>query len=227
MNWFNNFKYSQLKSSEMPKRKLGKTNYDVSLFSLGGQGSLETHGGEKNSIDIIQRAYELGVNYFDTSPVYGPSEDYYGKALKGIRSKIFLATKTNKRDRDGSLKEIEKSLKRLKTDHIDLWQIHHLDKISEVNQVSKKDGALQALLEMQEQGVVKHLGITGHENPNILLEMMKRHNFDTVLCPINACDKNMKNPFLSTVVKKADKQNMGIVGMKIFSQGYIFHPKGV
>jgi aryl-alcohol dehydrogenase-like predicted oxidoreductase len=225
MNWYKYLKFSQ--KIKMPTRKLGKTGHNVSIFSLGGQGSLELQGGEKNCINIIKRAYELGVNYFDTSPIYGPSEDYYGKALKGIRNKIFLATKTDKRDRDGSLKEIEKSLKRLKTDYIDLWQIHHLDKMNEVNEVTKKDGALQALIEMKEQGVVKNIGITGHEDTNILLEVMKRYDFDTVLCPVNACDVNMKKSFIKTVVKEANNKNMGIIGMKVFSQGYIFHPKGI
>ena len=108
--------------------------------------------------------FKLGVNYFDTSPVYGPSEEYYGKALGNARKKIFLATKTHDRTRDGSLKLLEKSLKRLKTDYVDLWQIHHLDSLDDVKKVTADDGALQALLEMQEEGVVKHLGFTGHED---------------------------------------------------------------
>lgn len=215
------------KNEDMPKRRLGKTGYDVSLFALGGQGSLESQGNEKNCIEIIQRAYELGVNYFDTSPIYDDSELYYGKALKNFRNKIFLATKTDKRDRDGSLREIEKSLKRLKTDYIDLWQIHHLKNIDEVNKVTNKNGALQALIEMQEQGVVKHLGITSHTHPSTLQEAAKRHPFDTILCPINSGDKSMKDSFINTIVQEANQKNMGIIGMKVFSQGYIFHPQGI
>jgi aryl-alcohol dehydrogenase-like predicted oxidoreductase len=222
MNW-----YKTSQSDIMPKRSLGKTGYKVSIISLGGQGSLETQGDDDNCIDIIRRAYELGINYFDTSPIYGPSEDFYGKALDGIRNDIFLATKTDKRDRDGSLKEIEKSLKRLKTDHVDLWQIHHLDTMEEVNEVTAKDGALQALLEMKEQGVVKYCGFTGHQDPKILIEMNKRHDFDTVLCPVNAADCHMKPPFIDTVVKAANSKNIGVIGMKVFSQGFIFHPKGI
>jgi len=223
MSWY---KKAQV-NSPMPKRLLGKTGYKVSTFSLGGQGALENQGGKKNCINIIRRAYELGVNYFDTSPIYGPSENYYGEALKDIREDIFLASKTDKRDKSGSLKEIEKSLKRLNTDYLDLWQIHHLDSLKEVNQVAGKNGALAALIEMQEQGVVKWLGITGHEDPKILTEIMNRYDFDTVLCPVNACDMNMDKPFISTVIKKANEKNMGIIGMKIFSQGYIFHPDGL
>lgn len=213
--------------NDMPKRKLGKTGFHVGIFSLGGQGSLETQGGEKNCIKIIQKAHELGINHFDTSPIYGPSEIYYGKAMDGWRNKISLASKTDKRDRDGSLKEIEKSLKRLKTDYLDLWQIHHLDTMDDVNKVTAKGGALEALLEMQEQGVVKHLGVTSHSHPSLLLEIFKRHDFDTVLCPVNVGDKAMNPSFIDTVLKEANKRGMGIIGMKVFAQGFVFHPRGV
>lgn len=211
--------------TKIPTRKLGKTGFDVPIISLGGQGSLETRNNEKISIEIIQKAYELGIRYFDSSPIYNNSELYCGKAMEGWRNKIFLTTKTDLRDRDGSLKEIEKSLKRLKTDYIDLWQIHHLDTMAEVDQVTKKNGALEALLEMQEQGVVKHIGITGHSHPPVLVEMMKRHDFDTVLCPVNVGDMSMDPPFIKTVLKEAKKRNVGVVGMKVFAQGYVFHPK--
>jgi aryl-alcohol dehydrogenase-like predicted oxidoreductase len=209
----------------MPKRTLGKTGYKVGLFSLGGQGSLEKQGTEKNCVQIIQRAYELGVNYFDTSPIYGPSEEYYGKAMKGFRNKIFLASKTDDRTRDGSLKIIEKSLKRLKTDYLDLWQLHHLDRMEEVNQITKKGGALEALLEMKEQKVVRHIGFTGHEDPTILVEMSKRHDFDTVLCAINCADKHVKPSFIETMLPQAKKQNLGVIGMKVLAQGYVFDPE--
>ena len=210
--------------SAIPTRKLGKTGFDVPIISLGGQGSLETQKDEKGNIKIIQRAYELGIRYFDTSPIYNNSELYCGKAMQGWRKNIFLTTKTDFRDRDGSLREIEKSLKRLKTDYIDLWQIHHLDTMAEVNQVTGKNGALKALIEMQEQGVVKHLGITSHSHPPLLVEMMKRHDFDTVLCPVNVGDMSMDPPFIKTTLKEAKKRNVGVIGMKVFAQGFVFHP---
>jgi len=169
----------------------------------------------------------LGVNYFDTSPIYNSSEEYCGKAMVGWRDKIFLASKTDKRDRDGSLRELEKSLKRLKTDYLDLWQIHHLDTMDEVNQTTRKSGALEALIEMKEQGVIKHIGVTSHSHPPLLVEMMKRHPFDTVLCPVNPGDMAMDPPFIKTVLKEAKKRNVGVVGMKVFAQGFLFHPKGV
>jgi len=221
-------KLSSIHDSKIPERKLGKTDKSVTILGLGGQGSLETQGTEKNCIEIIQRAFELGITYADTSPIYGDgsSEKYYGEAMGSWRKKIFLASKTDIRDRDGSLKEIEGSLKRLKTDYLDLWQIHHLDTIEEVNQITKKGGALEALIQMHEEGVIRHLGITGHSHPPVLLEMMKRHNFDTVLCPVNIGDRSMNPPFIDTVVREAHQRHMGVIGMKVLAQGYVFHPKG-
>lgn len=211
----------------IPVRTLGKTNRNVTIIGLGGQGSLETSGDVKNNVKIIQRAYELGITYFDTSPIYNKSEDYYGEAIQGFRNKIFLATKSDKRDRDGALKSLGESLRRLKTDYIDLWQIHHLDTIEEVDKISGKDGALEAFVEMKEQGIVKNIGITGHECPKILAEMSKRYNFDTVLCAVNAADRHVKPSFIDTLLPIAKKQNMGIIGMKVFAQGYMFNKDGV
>jgi predicted aldo/keto reductase-like oxidoreductase len=93
--------------------------------------------------------------------------------------------------------------------------------MKEVDQVTKKDGALEALTEMRDQGVVKYLGFTGHEDPNVLVEMSKRFDFDTVLCPINAGDPNIKPSFIETMLPVAKKQKLGIIGMKVFAQGYI------
>jgi aryl-alcohol dehydrogenase-like predicted oxidoreductase len=214
-------------AKELPKRKMGNTGMKVSLFSLGGQGSLEEQGDIKNNIAIIRKAFDLGVNYMDTSPIYNKSEDYYGEALDGIRDKIFLASKSDKRNRDGALKDLEKSFKRLKTDYLDVWQIHHIDNENEINEITGKGGALEAFIEMKEQGVVKNIGITSHAHPDLLLEMMNRYDFDTVLCPVNAADRHMKKSFVDTVVKKANSKNIGIIGMKVFAQGYIFDKKGI
>jgi aryl-alcohol dehydrogenase-like predicted oxidoreductase len=206
---------------------LGKIGFDVTILGLGGQGSLEHHGGEKNCIKIIQRAFDLGINYFDTSPIYGPSEIYYGKAMGSFRKKIFLATKTDDRTRNGSLRFLERSLKRLKTDYIDLWQIHHLDKIEEVNEVSRKGGALEALTKMKDEGVVRNLGFTGHENPEILEEMSKRFDFDTILMPVNAAERHVKPSFIEKMIPIANSKGLGITGMKVFTQGYIFNKDGL
>ena len=217
----------------LPTRKLGKTGYDVGIISMGGQAGFDPPAKEvkKQSMDdcieTLERAYELGVNYFDTSPMYGESEDIYGVGLKSFRKKIFLATKTHKRDKSGSLRLLEKSLKRLKTDYLDLWQIHHIDTMEDVTKSTGKDGALQALIEMKEQKVVRNIGFTGHECPKLLVEMTKRYDFDTVLCAVNPADKHVDPSFIKTILPVANRKNMGIIGMKVFAQSYIFNSNGI
>jgi aryl-alcohol dehydrogenase-like predicted oxidoreductase len=211
----------------LPKRTLGRTGFDVGILSLGGQGALERQRNKSLQVDIIRRAHALGINYMDTSPVYGQSEIFYGEALQDIRKEIFLASKTHDRTRDGSLKLLEKSLKRLKTTYLDLWQIHNIVNVKEVDEVTGDDGALKAFQEMQEQGVVRNLGITGHENPEPLIELAKRFHFDTVLLPMNAADKHVDPSFSDTLLPIAKASGMGIIGMKVFAQGYIFDPDGI
>src|SRR4051812_45606738 len=110
----------------LPRRPLGRTGVEVTLFGLGGEGVLRTHGEEKAAVRVIHRALDQGVNYFDTAPAYASSMDYYGAALGTRRKDIFLASKTHIRTRGGSLKLLDESLKRLRTDHLDLWQLHDL-----------------------------------------------------------------------------------------------------
>lgn len=221
----NNGLLSEFKD-KIPQRTLGKTKLKVSILAMGGQGSAEKQEHDE-SIKIFQRAYKLGINYFDTAPIYGPSEDYVGEAIEKFRKKITLATKTDDRTRDGSLRLIEKSLKRLRTDYIDIWQLHHLDTMKDVNEITKKGGALEALTEMRDQDVVRFLGFTGHENPTVLEEMASRFEFDTTLCAVNAADVHVKPSFVDSFLPVAKKLNLGVIGMKVFSQGYIFNPDGL
>ena len=153
-------------TASMPTRNLGKTGYKVGIFSLGGQGSLEKANNFDVAVPILERALDLGVNYIDTSSIYGGperwSEQYVGKVMAHRRNEAFLATKTIQRTREGSLRMIEKSLQLLQTDHIDLWQLHDIGTMANVDAIFAKGGAMEALLEMKEQKVVRNLGITGH-----------------------------------------------------------------
>jgi len=167
----------------MPTRNLGKTGYKVGIFSLGGQASLEKPNNEAVAVPIIERALDLGVNYIDTSSIYGGpdrwSEQYVGKVMAHRRNQAFLATKTKERTRDDSMRMIEKSLQLLQTDHVDLWQLHDIGTLFDVNQVFAKGGAMEALIEMKEQKVVRHLGLTGHYRPDALMEGIRRYPFST------------------------------------------------
>src|SRR4028118_684391 len=124
-------------TTAMPERELGNTGVRVPIFGLGGAGQtpLSWNNHERQAVAIIQRALELGIRYFDTAAEYGPSEDYLGKVLPAHRKKIFLASKTSARDRDGAWRELERSLKRLNTDHLDLWQLHHVSFEQELNKI--------------------------------------------------------------------------------------------
>ena len=202
----------------MPTRNLGKTGYKVGIFSLGGQAALEQPNNFDVAVPIIERALDLGVNYIDTSSIYGGperwSEQYVGKVMAHRRNEAFLATKTKERTRDGSMRMIEKSLQLLQTDHVDLWQLHDIGTMTDVNEVFAKGGAMEALLEMQEQKVVRHLGITGHYRPDALMECIRRYPFDTILMAMNAADPHHYS-FNEALLPLAVERQMGIIGMKI------------
>ena len=208
----------------MPTRNLGKTGYKVGIFSLGGQASLEKPHNEDIAVPIIEKALDLGVNYIDTSSIYGGperwSEQYVGKVMKNRRSEAFLATKTKERTREGSKRMIEKSLQLLQTDHIDLWQLHDIGTMTDINEIFAKGGAMEALLEAQDQKIVRYLGITGHYRPDALMEAIHRHPFDTILMAVNAADPHHFS-FSEQLLPLAVEKQMGIIGMKVPARGRI------
>jgi aryl-alcohol dehydrogenase-like predicted oxidoreductase len=208
----------------MPTRNLGKTGYKVGIFSLGGQAALEKPNNFDVTVPIIERALDLGVNYIDTSSIYGGperwSEQYVGKVMAKRRNEAFLATKTKERTRDGSMRMIEKSLQLLETDHVDLWQLHDVGISKNIDEIFGKGGAFEALLEMKEQKVVRHLGITGHYRPDVLMECIHRYPFDTILMAMNAADPHHYS-FSEQLLPLAVEKQMGIIGMKIPARGRI------
>jgi len=206
----------------MPTRNLGKTGYKVGIFSLGGQAALEKPANFDVAVPIIERALDLGVNYIDTSSIYGGperwSEQYVGRVMKTRRNEAFLATKTKERTRDGSLRMIEKSLQLLNTDHVDLWQLHDVGLPEDVDAIFAKGGAMEALIEMQDQKVVRYLGVTGHYRPEALIDAVNRHNFDTILMAMNAADTHIHS-FTDKLLPLVVEKQMGIIGMKVPSRG--------
>ena len=208
--------------SAMPTRNLGKTGYKVGIFSLGGQAALEKPNHFDVAVPIIERALDLGVNYFDTSSIYGGperwSEQYYGRVMKNRRHEAFLATKTKERTREGSLRMIEKSLKLLDTDHVDLWQLHDVGLPEDVDAIFAKGGAMEALIEMQDQKVVRFLGVTGHYRPEALIDAINRHPFDAILMAMNAADSHIHS-FTEQLLPLAVEKQMGIIGMKVPARG--------
>jgi len=206
----------------MPTRNLGKTGYRTALFSLGGQATIEQEGKEKEATELVNRALDLGVNYIDTAAFYGGglSQKYIGQVMKTRRKEAFLATKTHDRTREGSLRLLDESLKLLQTDHLDLWQIHNLSRMEQVDAITAKGGALEALQQAREQKIVRYLGVTGHADPDVLIAAIERFPFDTILLALNAADKHHRS-FIARLLPLAVEKQMGIIGMKIPARGRI------
>lgn len=232
---------STFAKGKLPKRPLGKTGYDVCIYSLGAQATVEQIGMKDRAVEIVNRAIDLGINYIDTAAWYGQdgtnykgehlrgtSERHVGEVMKTRRNEVFLATKTHDRSYDGSMRYLEKSLKHLQTDHIDLWQIHNIkDKEHEdIDKIFAKDGCLRALEKARDEGIVKNLGITGHTDPATLKELIDRYPFDNLLVALNAADKHY-NSFIENLLPTAVEKQMGIVGMKIPSRDRIFSNGGI
>ncbi|NEN90099.1 MAG: aldo/keto reductase [Okeania sp. SIO3H1] len=213
-------------TSTMPERVLGKTGVKVPLLGLGGAGKTPVgkSGKEKEAMAVIEAALSLGIRYFDTAASYGASEEQFGKVLPAYRKDIFLASKTGIRDRDGAWRELERSLKRLNTDYLDSWQLHHVSFPETLDQIFSSQGAIKAMEEAKEQGIVKFSGITGHHEPDVIAEGLRRYPFDTTLVSINAADKHHPRPFAPTVLPVAQQKNVGVIGMKIPAYGKLLQP---
>ncbi len=230
-----------IKNNKMPLRPLGKTGHMIGIYSLGGQASIETPGKEEISEAIVNRAIDLGINYIDTAAAYGratasitkenamgTSERNIGQVLKFRRKEVFLASKTHDRTYDGSMRLLEKTLKNLQTDHLDLWQIHNV-KATEIDTLDKiftDGGVIKAMEKARDQKMVRFIGFTGHENPDVMKAMAERYPFDNVLVAINAADKH-HDPFIEKFLPTPVSKNMGIVGMKIPARDRIFAHGGI
>lgn len=202
----------------MPTRNLGRTGYRVGAFSLGGQAAVEQPNNADNAVPIVERALDLGINYVDTAAAYGGrdrwSQRYIGEVMKRRRGEVFLASKTHDRTRDGSLRLLDESLRLLQTDHLDLWQLHNLSGMEQVEQIFAPGGAIEALVHAREQGLVRFLGVTGHADPDVLIAALERFPFDTILMALNAADRHHKS-FAERLLPLALEQQLGIIGMKI------------
>jgi len=164
------------------------------------------------------------VNYFDTAPLYQDSELNYGEVTPYARNRMFLATKTDQRDRDGAWRQFEQSLRRLRTDHVDLLQIHHLDDHDEVDAVLRPDGAVAMAEEARAQGLVRYIGISGHTDPEVLLRALQGHRFDSILLALNPADVHRLS-FQDRLLPYANQSGIGIVAMKVFARGEVFRSR--
>jgi aryl-alcohol dehydrogenase-like predicted oxidoreductase len=204
----------------LEKRNLGRTRHKSSLVTLGGASLRPTTLKESNA--LIKFALNHGVNHIDVAPTYGSgkAEHILGDWVKEYRKNLFLACKTQKRTRKAANDELNRSLKNLQTDYFDLYQLHGLDKPNELRIALSEEGAIRAILEAKEQGVIKYIGITSH-NPLTIMMALETFDFDTVLLPVNyvLCahpePKNDYKPILSFSKRK----NLGVIAMKAIAKG--------
>ena len=205
------------RGAEIPKRPLGRTGLDVSALGIGGY-HLGSANSEAEASQIVNEALDAGVNFFDNAWEYhqGLSEERLGRALKGKRDRAVVMTKvcTHGRDRNVAMRQLEESLTRLQTDHVDVWQIHEVIYENDPDLIFALNGAAEALLEAKRQGKVRFLGFTGHKDPSIHLKMLS-HNFpfDTVQMPLNCLDATFRS-FETSVLPEVNRRRIAALGMK-------------
>lgn len=206
---------------QIPKKPLGKTGANVSIIGIGGS-SLGDASSLEEAIQIVHEAVDAGVNFMDNAWEYNDhrSEEWMGRALAGRRDKVFLMTKvcTHGRDKNVAMQQLEESLKRLRTDHLDLWQIHEVVYYNDPELHFAKNGVVEALALAKQQGKVRFVGFTGHKHPQIHLRMLAladEHGvkFDTVQMPLNPFDASYRS-FQQHVLPEALRRGMGAIGMK-------------
>lgn len=213
----------------IPTRILGKTQQAVSILGLGGEGVLRSYGQEREASALINRALDLGITYCESARAYAGSEAYYGKTLKERRKDIFLTSKSHARDRAGALAHLHETLANMRTDHLDLWQVHDVRDESDIVAIFGPGGAIEAFQEAKQQGKTRFIGVTGHHDPAILRTCTERFDFDTVLMPVNPAEP-AHNSFIDQTLPLAREKNMGIIGMKVYFRGHarkLAHEEGM
>jgi aryl-alcohol dehydrogenase-like predicted oxidoreductase len=202
----------------LPKRSLGRTGVEVTCLGLGGEGVLRTFGRGEAAREVIARALDLEVNYFESARAYSGSEEYYGLALGDRRREIFLTSKSHDRTAAGARRHLETTLANMKTDWLDLWQVHDLRSEDDLAEIFGPGGAIETFDRARREGLVRFVGVTGHQDPAILLQAFARYDFDTVLMPVNPAEPALRS-FPETVLPEAVRRGMGVIGMKVLCRG--------
>jgi aryl-alcohol dehydrogenase-like predicted oxidoreductase len=203
--------YDSENPAKLQQRQYGQTGVKLSIIGFGG---IVVDGAEqKHANRVVAEAFEKGVNYFDVSPTYGDAELKLGPALEPYRKKVFLACKTGQRRREGASEELNESLRRLRTDYFDLYQLHSITDVKDdVDAVFAKDGAIEVFLEAKKQGQIRYLGFSAHSE-QAALAAMDRYDFDSVLLPVNFATF-YKNGFGPRVIAAAKSKGMAILALK-------------
>ena len=215
-------KPAKLKSGDVPTTILGKTGAKVTVIAQGG-ARMDLHPNVTEAAAYVRQVYEMGVTYFDCAHSYwdGKSEEAYGLGLTGLRKNIFLTTKSTKRTKDGANAELEKSLKRLKTDHLDLWQMHSVQTKDDIDKILAPGGAMEAFEAAKKAGKCRFIGFTGHFDPDVHAQLLRAYkHWDTVLMPVHAADHAYLS-FEQTALPVAVEMGIGIQAIKVFCKAFL------
>ena len=227
-------------SSDMPTRALGKTGVHVSILAMGTGSRYLQYKEEDQAIEAVHKGLDLGITYIDSADDYGKdhlSEQHIGKALKGRRDSVFIATKLSNRDPQKSFEIVEASLKALQTDHLDLLHIHSLLLEDDLAKIEAKGGVLDQVLKLRDQKMTRFIGITSHTDPTTLRTALERHDFDVTQMALNGALVGMKNgkggmvpndaiktSFETVALPVANRKKMGVIAMKVMAQDALIGP---
>lgn len=198
----------------MEKRALGKTGEKLSIIGFGG--IIVSGETQQDANNYVAEAIDSGVNYFDVAPTYGNAQDKLGPALVGKRNGIFLACKTENRTKDGARKLLEESLKILKTDYFDLYQLHAVTTAEDVEKIFGPNGAFETFLKAKQEGLIKHIGFSAHSE-EAAIALMDKFNFDSILFPVNWVNI-INSGFGPKIINKAKEKEMGILAIKAMAK---------
>ncbi len=199
----------------LEKRTLGRTGLKLSILGFGGIVVMDATPDQASK--RVGEAIERGVNYFDVAPTYGDAEEKLGPALRPYRKDVVLGCKTNQRDKSNARRELEESLEKLQTDYFDLYQLHAVTSLEDVDRIFAPDGAMETFLEAQDEGIIKYIGFSAH-SVEAAMELMNRFDFDTLMFPFSASSWYAGN-FGPQVMQHAYEKNMGILALKAMAKG--------
>lgn len=205
----------------MEKRPFGSTGESFPILSFGCQRIVDDHDcTEEEAVAILNTAIDRGIRYFDTAWVYsaGQSEERVGLVAKDRRDEMWIATKARDRTRDGAREQLEASLKRLQSSHIDEWRIHNVSSFEELDECLGKGGVIEAMTQARDEGLVKHISISGHTNPRVQIEALNRFPFDSVLMAASVLDHFIYS-FAEEFLPVANSKGVATIGMKVFALG--------
>lgn len=211
---------AQVASNTLPSRTLGRTGAKVSILAFGCGSRFLMYKDEESAAAILNRAIDSGISYLDTAFAYGDgeSESRVGQVMASRRKEVWLATKIPDRTRDGFLRRLEGSLKRLRTDHVDLVHIHSLGHADDLAKIEAPDGAMKGLMEAREQKMARFAGMTSHTDGEVMAKAIERHDLDCVQMALNA---SRNGRFEELALPAANKKNLGVIAMKITGQEFL------